>query len=269
MEQRIVEFIAGLRAAGVRVSLAESNDAFHAVEQVGVMDRDTFRAALRTTLVKESGDLPLFERLFPLYFGSGGPPLVNPQEELSPEQRKMLAAALRALLEQMEQARPSRGERQPSGQAGQLGQLMQLLRWLLSGQSPSQEELDQAGRSAGLPLASHPSQQSWMERRMLQAMGWQQLQELLQQLWQELARAGMSQEAIEQLQQMVEANQEALAEQVGQYAGASIARQMAAQPPPRPGPDLMYRPFQSLSEAEADELRDQVRRLAALLRSRV
>ncbi len=268
MDQRIIEFIAGLRAAGVRVSLAESNDAFYAIEQVGVMDRDTFRAALRTTLVKESGDLSLFERLFPLYFGSGGPPLVNPQEELSPEQRKMLGAALRALLEQMEQAQPARGERQPSGQAGQLGQLVQLLRWMLSGQSPSQEELDQAGRSAGLPLASHPSQQSWMERRMLQAMGWQELQELLQQLWQELAKAGMSQEAIEQLQQMIEANQEALAEQVGQYAGASIARQLASQPPPRPGPDLMYRPFQSLSEAEADELRDQVRRLAALLRSR-
>ncbi len=270
MEQRIVEFIAGLRAAGMRVSLAESNDAFHAVEQVGVMDRDTFRAALRTTLVKEAGDLPLFERLFPLYFGSGGPPLVNPQEELSPEQRKMLAAALRALLDQMEQTgQPSRGERQSSGQAGQLGQLMQLLRWLLSGQSPSQEDLDRAGHSAGLPMASHPSQQAWMARRMLQAMGWQELQKLLQQLWQELAKAGMSQGAIEQLQQMMEANQEALAEQVGQYAGASIARQMAAQPPPRSSPDLMYRPFQSLSEAEADELRDQVRRLAALLRSRV
>jgi uncharacterized protein with von Willebrand factor type A (vWA) domain len=64
MEQRMVEFIAGLRAAGVRVSLAESNDAFHAVEQVGVMDRDTFRAALRTTLVKEAGDLPRIERGF-------------------------------------------------------------------------------------------------------------------------------------------------------------------------------------------------------------
>jgi uncharacterized protein with von Willebrand factor type A (vWA) domain len=269
VEQRIVEFIAGLRAAGMRVSLAESNDAFHAVEQVGVVDRDTFRVALRTTLVKEAGDLPLFERLFPLYFGSGGPPLANLQEALSPEQRKMLAAALRALLNQMEQAgRPSQAERRSAGQAGQLGQLMQLLRWLLSGQSPSQEELDQAGHSAGLPMASHPGQQAWMARRMLQAMGWQKLQELLQQLGQELAKAGMSREAIEQLQQMMEANQEALAEQVGQYAGASIARQMAAQPPPRPGPDLMHRPFQSLSEAEADELRDQVRRLAALLRSR-
>jgi uncharacterized protein with von Willebrand factor type A (vWA) domain len=67
---------------------------------------------------------------------------------------------------------------------------------------------------------------------------------------------------------MVQANQEALAEQVGQYAGMSIARRLAEQPPQRPGPDLMQRPFRSLSEAEADELRAQVRRLAARLRSR-
>ena len=266
MEKRIVDFIAGLRAAGVRVSLAEGSDAFRAVEQVGVMDRDTFRAALRTTLIKEASDLPLFEQLFPLYFGSGGPPLINPQEHLTPEQQAMLAAALRALLDQMQmEQRPSRG----SGESHpHLGPLMRLLRQLLSGEAPSQEELERTGRQAGLPMASHPAHQPWFTRRMLQAMGWHNLEELLERLWEELTRAGMSQEAIEQLKQMVSANQEALAEQVGRFAGASIARQMTTQPPRRPGPDLMHRPFRALSEAEADELREQVRRLAARLRSR-
>ena len=153
-------------------------------------------------------------------------------------------------------------------QPGQLGQLLQLLRQLLSGQGPSQEQLGQLGRQVGLSSAFHPAQQPWLTRRMLQAMGWQALQELLEQLWQELARAGMGQQAIQELQRMVQANQEAVAEQVGQYAGMSIARQMVEQPPARPGPDLMQRPFHALSEAEADELRDQVRRLAARLRSR-
>lgn len=269
MEQRILDFIAGLRAAGVRVSLAESSDAFRAIEEVGVMERDTFRSALRATLVKEASDLPLFEQLFPLYFGNGGPPLINPQEHLSPEQRAMLAAALRALLNQMQQEGQSSGRgRQLAGQASQWGQLMQLLRQLLSGQAPSQETLEQLGHQVGLPLASHPAHQPWFTRRMLQAMGWQELQALLEQLWQELARAGMSQQAIEQLKQMVHANQEALADQVGQFAGQSIARQMATQPPRQPGSDLMQRPFRTLSETEIDELRAQVRRLAARLRSR-
>jgi uncharacterized protein with von Willebrand factor type A (vWA) domain len=269
MEQRMVDFIAGLRAAGVRISIAESGDAFRAVDQVGVMDRDTFRSALRTTLVKEASDLPMFERLFTLYFGSDSPPLINPQAQLTPEQRAMLAAALRALLNQMQGSgnQSSDGQQSP-GQAGQLGQLLQLLRHLLSGEALSQEALEQAGQQARLASASHMAQQPWLTRRMLQAMGWRELQELLEDLWEGLARAGMSQEAIEGLQRMVQANQEALAEQVGQYAGMSITRQMAAQPPRQSGPDLMQRPFHALSEAEAEELRTQVRRLAARLRSR-
>jgi uncharacterized protein with von Willebrand factor type A (vWA) domain len=267
MEQRLVDFIAGLRAAGVRVSIAESGDAFRAVEQIGVLDRDTFRAALRTTLVKEASDLPMFERLFTLFFASGDPPLMTPQEHLSPEQRAMLAAALRALLSQMQGDQMQQGDGS-SGQPSQLSQLLSLLRHLLSGQAFDQDMLEQAGQQAHLPTASHPAQQPWLTRRMLQSMGWEELEDLLEQLWEELAKAGMSQEAIEEVKAMVQANQEALAEQVGRYAGASIARQMAAQPPRRPGPDLMHRPFRDLSQAEADELRNQVRRLAARLRSR-
>lgn len=268
MEQRMVDFIAGLRTAGVRVSIAESSDAFRAVEQVGVMNRDTFRSALRTTLVKEASDLPTFEQLFTLYFAGGEPPLVNPQEHLTPEQRAMLAAALRALLGHMQgESQPSDGRQSP-GQPGQLGQLLQLLRHLLSGQALNQQTLEQAGQQARLPTASNPAQQTWLTRRMLQGIGWEQLEELLEQLWQELSQAGMGQEAIEQLQRLVQANQQALAEQVGRYAGESIARQMASQPPRQPSPDLMQRPFRDLSQAEAEELRAQVRRLAARLRSR-
>ena len=74
MEQRIIDFIAGLRAAGVRISIAESADAFRAVDLLGAQDRDTFRVSLRTTLVKEPADVPTFEQLFPLYFDSDAPP---------------------------------------------------------------------------------------------------------------------------------------------------------------------------------------------------
>ena len=54
MDQRIVEFVAALRASGVRVSIAESEDAFRAVQHIGIRDRRRFRDALRTTLVKEA-----------------------------------------------------------------------------------------------------------------------------------------------------------------------------------------------------------------------
>ena len=55
MEDRMIRFIAALRAGGVRVSLAESADAFYAVDHLGVQDREAFRLSLRATLVKEIG----------------------------------------------------------------------------------------------------------------------------------------------------------------------------------------------------------------------
>jgi hypothetical protein len=58
-------------------------------------------------------------------------------------------------------------------------------------------------------------------------------------------------------------------EQVEQFAGSSIARNMADAGQPEAGPDLMNRPFRYLTDAEAEELRKQIRRLAAQLRSRL
>jgi hypothetical protein len=104
---------------------------------------------------------------------------------------------------------------------------------------------------------------------MLQVMGMGQLAQFLEELLRGLARAGVGEEVLRQLVQTIQANAQALEGQVGQFAGASIARR-AAQRHPRPTrvSDLMQRPFRSLSRREAEELRHQVRRLAARLRSR-
>src|SRR5712691_7773465 len=97
MEQRIVDFIAGLRAAGVRVSIAEGTDAFRGIDFLGVMDKAIFRETLRATLIKDAKDTPTFDVLFPIYFGSGGPPMFNPTGDLTPAEQQMLMNALRQL----------------------------------------------------------------------------------------------------------------------------------------------------------------------------
>ncbi len=70
MDKRMVDFIRALRAAGVRISLAESIDAMNGVDEVGVGDRDQFRSAMKTTLVKEAKDHDKFEYFFPLFFNA-------------------------------------------------------------------------------------------------------------------------------------------------------------------------------------------------------
>lgn len=253
MDQRIIEFIAGLRAVGVRVSLAESEDAFRAVEEIGVMDREAFRVALRTTLIKDAADAPEFERLFPIYFGSGGPPLFDPNRELSPDEMRMLKDALRDLL-------------------GDEHKLRQLMRYLLEGLNPTREELEQLGRRAGVPLARYPHQQHWLTRRMLRQLGLdEEFNALMAQLIAKLEQMGMRRETLQRLAQIAEENLRRLEEQFEQYVGAQIAQQMAKERrerQPLRTTNLMQRSFDTLSEREIAELRLQVRRLAAQLRSR-
>src|SRR5581483_5776192 len=252
MDQRIVEFIAALRAAGVRVSLAESADAFRATETIGVLERDVFKAALSTTLIKEEPDQEVFEKLFPYYFGSGGPPLLNPQEDLSPADAQMLKDALRALL-------------------GDNERLQQLLKYIMEGHNPSQEELDEMGRRAGVPLSRQDYQRQWLARRMMRQLGMdQEFQELIRELLERLREMGMSDQALRELAARIRANEGILQEQIENYVGMQIARQQAEENPREAfdAPDLMHRKFQNLTEADIQELRHQVRRLAARLRSR-
>jgi uncharacterized protein with von Willebrand factor type A (vWA) domain len=67
MKARITELVAALRAAGVRVSVAEAIDAAAAAAAVGVA-RTVLRDALAATLVKDARDLPLFDDAFDRVF---------------------------------------------------------------------------------------------------------------------------------------------------------------------------------------------------------
>jgi len=122
MEEQIVRFITALRAGGVRVSLAESADAFTAVEKLGVTQREAFRLSLRATLVKDHSGLPVFDELFPLFFGGGDlPPMQDLMEDMSEEEAQMLAQAMRMFNEK----------------------LREMMERLLKGDQLTQEELDQ------------------------------------------------------------------------------------------------------------------------------
>ena len=246
MEDRVIQFVRGLRAAGVRVSLSESIDALRAIDTMGIEDKRIFRESLRATLIKDFDHAPVFDELFPFYFGSGGPAMQNALDELSDDEQAMLQEALESLS----------------------GRMKDLLDWLTSGDGPTKEELEALAQQAGVQFADNPQEGRWVTRRMLQKMGFQQLEEQLQQLVQALRDKGMSQESIEKLLGIVEANREALEEQVAQQVGRRIAEDRAKRPKDLHGSDLMQKPFYALSEEEANLLRIEVQRLVTQLRSR-
>jgi uncharacterized protein len=248
MDKRMVEFIRALRASGVRISLAEGQDAMDGVDRIGIQNMEQFRNALKATLVKEQRDQPTFEDFFPLFFTANQPPMQDIQDNLTPEQQQMLQQAMQALM----------GDQQA---------MQQLMQQLLNGQPLSQEQLDQLGEMAGLNMGDEMYQRGWFENRMMRASGMAQLERMLDELLQELSEAGMSDEALQELEAMLRENMQGLAEQMSNYAGATLAERMAERDPD-PREDLLDVPFQRLSQRDLDDLREELRRLAARLKTR-
>ena len=98
MDAVINRFIFLLKKRGVRISPAESQDAMQALAWVALHDRDTVRTVLRSTLIKDVRDQPVFEELFEQFFSlpkaSPSPESVAeppPHRETAPEPPETVA----------------------------------------------------------------------------------------------------------------------------------------------------------------------------------
>lgn len=248
MEERLVRFITALRAGGVRISLAESADAFSAVDLTGIQERETFRLGLRATLVKAAPGLAVFDELFPLFFDSSdAPPMMDMMQDMSPEEAQMIAQALRQFSEQ----------------------LRKMMEKLLRGEQLSQQEMERLGQMVGLNRMDDMRYKDWMAQRMLRAMRFEDVQKAMKEMMDLLQQMGMSKQRMEQMRELLRGNQQALKDQVDRFAGQKIAENMSEERPDGAIDDLMDRPFNALSDKEMDKLRREVRRLANRLRSRI
>ena len=95
LEVNLLRFIHLLRQAGLRISSSEALDAEEAMTLIDLSKKESVRAALKGTLVKKAAEVPLFDRIFDLYFV---PPQMQ-QERLEVWQQKKEERA-----RQMEQA---------------------------------------------------------------------------------------------------------------------------------------------------------------------
>lgn len=258
MDRRITEFIAALRAAGVRISLAETADAMRAVEQAGITNRDHFRLALQASLIKDAKDFGAYQELFPLYFGKEAPPPLQPAggNQLSDEQREQL---LRQLQQMLAQLSPQH--------------LANLFRSMVTGEPMSGQEMRAMLGQAGPPTMSNQRYREWMTRQALRDLQFNKLEQALRELLEQLRQQGMADEALRAIEQAARENQQALAEQIGQ----EVAREMAdmargegrARPRQRSEAELLDRPFERLDECDLADMRKIVNRLAARLRTRL
>lgn len=248
MDQRIAQFISAMRASGVRISLAESADAFQAIEAMGVMDREQFRLSLRSTLVKEARDLETFDKLFPMFFQpSQPPPMSDATKGMTPQEAQMLAQAMRQFSQQMRE----------------------MMEKLLKGEPLSQQELNQLDQMMNMDGMTDPRYQNWLARQMEEAMNFPEVRKAMEELAKTLREMGMNREKVDQLREMMQSNQQALQDQLKQHAGEAIAQNMANKPRNQDEEGALNRPFRALSEEDMHLMRKEVRRLAAALRTRL
>jgi hypothetical protein len=248
MQERIIRFIAALRAGGARVSLAESADAMRAVDELGIQNKEAFRLSLQATLIKDSRTISLFNELFSVFFGTDPlPTFENLEDGLTPEEAHHIAEALRQLKRD----------------------LQRMIERLMQGEPLTPQELEQLGELVGLNQARDMRYREWMVQRIEKALRFREVEQAVRELLQLLNEMGFSRERIVQIRQLLMDNQQALREQIHQFVGSKIAEKMSEHPPESSLEGLLNRPFNSLTEKDLERLRREVHRLAAILRTRV
>jgi len=173
METRLMQFARALRAAGVPVSMAETVDAAGALTALGIKDREPFRISLRSTLIKRTIHLPVFDELFPIFFDGKAelpPDMDNALDNLSEEEAEQLALALRQLKDDIADS----------------------LRRLLRGEPLTRQDLNQLAAMTGLDRARNMRWNEWMVRRMQAALKHDSVRRAMEEIAKLLGQVGFS-----------------------------------------------------------------------------
>lgn len=139
MDDRIIEFAQLLRRHGPRVSPAENIDALEALGLLGIEDPASFRAGLRSTLIKRSADIQTFEELFDLFFLGLGTSLRQSEYDLlsqlglAPDQYQELLEEIRRMLHRWQELSPLA----KALLAGDLAQAERLIRDAIAREDPA------------------------------------------------------------------------------------------------------------------------------------
>jgi uncharacterized protein with von Willebrand factor type A (vWA) domain len=258
VEKKILEFANILRKSGIRVSTAEAIDSFVALEELSLEDREIFKDALRTTMVKRGEEIATYDHLFDLFwsgfydnlresFGqaTGGMPEGMDIEDL-----------LRAIAQMLQ-----------SG-AAESGDISELARALLTADLSQLENLIRmAAEQAGTQRIENFLQVGFFSRRTLEQMGMEGAADQLRQLADRLEQAGMSPEQIQALRNLIDRLLEAVRRSVRAYTERELQKQNHDYMEKFRRETLLEKSFYHLTEDEIRKMREVVERLAQRIKN--
>ena len=256
MDAKIVDFTALLRANGLRVSMAEHLDAFHAITELGVGERQAFKDALRATMVKRAVDVPVYDELFDLYFsGLGeavrqGATALMDAMQLSEQQFQQLMDRLADILQQLDV------------------DLSELARALLENDTGRLEKLlREAAEQAEASSIERSYQEGRYSHSTAQSLGLGGLSEELERIKEQLGRAELPPELAEQLRDFIDQRLRDLREMIRRTVRLELEKRDQMQRERNRLANLAEKSFYYLSEDELRRMREAVTKLAQRLKN--
>ncbi len=258
MQRRVLEFTNILRRAGIRVSTAETLDAFAALELLSIADRTGFRDALCATMVKRAADVSTFHELFELFWTGFHSSLREAFEQASaglPE-RMDFEALLRQIAERIQAMR------------GESPQISDLARAMLTGDLARLESLIRnAAEAAGIERIENALQIGFFSRRTLDVMGAEGAGDELRSLLGRLRAAGMPEEEAAALGRLIEGLMDAIRRSVRNFTEREIQQRNHDYMEKFRQATLLEKSFYHLTEDEVRKMREVVERLAQRIKN--
>jgi uncharacterized protein len=259
MQQKILEFTNILRKSGIRVSTAEAIDAFSALDELSIDDREVFKDALRSTMVKRGDEVPAFDQLFDLFWSGFYDSLKSAFGEVG-ERLAGMGADLEELLRQIAERL-----QQMEGQGGDLSALAQALLGMDLAQL--EQMIRAAAEQSGMGRIENFLQVGFFSRRTLEQMGLEGATDELRRLAQALEEAGLAPEQVRALREMIEALTEAMRRSVRDYTERELQKQNHDYMEKFRRETLLEKSFYHLTEDEIRKMREVVERLAQRIKN--
>ena len=244
MDERILEFIGDLRRAELRISPWEALDALAASAEVGLTDRETFKATLAATLVKESRDLATFDRIFNLYFldlealGEGIKKALGPED---PRVQELL-------------------DRLVDEEGLELDDLTELL---MRGEGSEMEMAIRAGgQNAGLERLMYFLQVGYFSRKISDKFDWSAIERDIEKIMRMLEARGLDPGQLARIRNYLELRLEAFNRMIRQHVERELERRAYRQGEKLTREVLSDKPLFALTPEEVAQMKNVVARLA-------
>ena len=255
MQQKLIDFTNLLRKSGVRVSVAETLDAFVALDEVSIGDREVFRDALRTTMVKRGEDIAAFEHLFDLYWSAFYDGLRDSFDKAASE-----AGGGKLDLEQLMNAIQQGLQNLQGDQEMDLSELAKAL--LTQDLSQLEQLIRQAAQGAGTERIENMLQVGFFTRRTMEQMDAEGAGRELRDLARQLREGGMPDAQVDALMDLIERYMEALRQSVRQFTERELQQRNFDYMEKFRRESLLEKSFYNLTEEEVRQMREVVNRLA-------